>query len=240
MTNSKLFLSARHVTKSYGDTPALKGIDLDLYAGEILALLGPNGAGKTTFIKIIATLLAKTAGRVQILGHDLDQDLRSIRHLFGYVGQDTDRSAYARLTVRQNLQFFGLLRGLNKRTIQEQQDKLAGFFDFRENLDKLFMHLSGGQKQTVVIMRALLHDPPIIYLDEPTKGLDPIIGKKIRAFLKTYVHQENKALLLTSHILTEVDEMADRVALIHDGRIGVVGTPSELKQSVGAAHFIEL
>jgi ABC-2 type transport system ATP-binding protein len=218
----------------------LKGASLQVYQGEILALLGPNGAGKTTFIKILATLLTKDQGSVRILGYDLDSHPEEIRHLIGYVGQDTERSAYARLTVVENLRFFGRLRGLSKQQIEQQIEKLATYFDFHRCLSTLFVHLSGGQKQTVVIMRALLHDPPLVYLDEPTKGLDPMIAQKIRRFLKHFVREEHKALLLTSHILSEVDELADRVALIHNGTIPVSGTPGELKAAIGATEFVEL
>jgi ABC-2 type transport system ATP-binding protein len=234
------YLVATNVCKQYGQARALDDASLTLYGGEILALLGPNGAGKTTFIKILATLLIKDQGQIAIMGYDLDQQADAARHLFGYVGQDTERSAYARLTVRENLHFFGALRGMNKRAINAQIEKLATYFDFTDQLNKLFVQLSGGQKQTVVIMRALLHDPPLIYLDEPTKGLDPIIAQKIRRFLRDYVQQERKALLLTSHILTEVDELANRVALIYRGRIGLVDTPEKLKAAVGADELIEI
>ena len=233
-------LSAEHVRKAYGNTVAVKDASLALHQGEILALLGPNGAGKTTFIKILATLLTKDQGRVEILGYDLDKHETEIKHLFGYVGQDTERSAYARLSVVENLRFFGSLRGLSRGQIDQQIDKLAAYFDFQENLDKQFVTLSGGQKQTVVIMRAFLHDPPLVYLDEPTKGLDPIIAKKIRSFLKRFVYEDGKSLLLTSHVLTEVDELANRVALIHRGTIPVTGTPAELKSAIGAMEFVEI
>jgi ABC-2 type transport system ATP-binding protein len=235
-----VYLTANEVYKSYGTTRVLKGVSLDLFEGEILALLGPNGSGKTTFIKILATLLTKDAGDVEILGYNLDRDVDAIRHLFGYVGQDTERSAYARLTVRENLHFFGTLHGLSRKQIERQINKLAGYFDFEANINKLFHHLSGGQKQTVVIMRALLYDPPIVYLDEPTKGLDPFVAQKIRTYLKAYAREERKALLLTSHILSEVDELANRVALINDGTISVVATPARLKQDVGVPYFIDI
>ncbi len=240
MTTGDIYLSAEHVQKRYGNSIALQDASLELRGGEILALLGPNGAGKTTLIKILATVLAKDQGRVRILGYDLDKHQDKIRHLFGYVGQDTERSAYARLSVVENLHFFGALRGMSKRQIEGQIEKLASYFDFGSNLNKLFVHLSGGQKQTVVIMRALLHDPPLVYLDEPTKGLDPIIAQKIRAFLRRFVQREKKSLLLTSHVLSEVDELAHRVALIHRGRIAITGTPDELKASVGATESIEI
>jgi ABC-2 type transport system ATP-binding protein len=236
----EVYLSARHVQKRYGKTTALQDASLELRQSEILALLGPNGAGKTTLIKILATVLMKDAGQVEILGYDLDRHVQEIRHLFGYVGQDTERSAYARLTVAENLHFFGALRGMSRRQIDQQIEKLAAYFDFHENLDKQFTQLSGGQKQTVVIMRGLLHNPPLIYLDEPTKGLDPLIAKRIRTFLKQFVQRENKSLLLTSHVLSEVDELADRVALIHRGKISVASTPDDLKAAVGATESIEI
>jgi len=233
-------LSAQHVQKRYGSFQALADASLEVQPGEILALLGPNGAGKTTLIKILATLLNKDGGKVEILGLDLERDAESIRHQVGYVGQDTERSAYARLTVRENLEFFGALRGLSRAQISSQVEKLAGYFDFENQLTKQFVTLSGGQKQTVVIMRGLLHDPPLVYLDEPTKGLDPIIARRIRAFLKNYVHAQGKSMLLTSHVLSEVDELADRVALIRAGRIHITGTPGVLKAALGAPEFIEL
>lgn len=235
-----IYLCAEQVHKRYGNTIALEDASLVLHQGEILALLGPNGAGKTTLIKVLATLLTKDRGQVRILGYDLDEHPEEIRHLTGYVGQDTERSAYGRLTVTENLHFFGMLRGMSKRQIGREIEKLATYFDFHANLGKQFVHLSGGQKQTVVIMRALLHGPPLVFLDEPTKGLDPIVAKKIRAFLKRFAEQEKKSLLLTSHVLSEVDELAHRVALIHCGTVAITGTPEELKTAVGATEFVEL
>ncbi len=233
-------LSAEGIQKRYGAFQALQDAGLEIHSSEIFALLGPNGAGKTTLIKILVGLIQKDAGKVSILGMDLDREAESIRHQVGYVGQDTERSAYARLSVWENLTFFGELRGLSARQIRAQVESLADDFDFHSQMDKLFVTLSGGQKQTVVIMRALMHDPPLIFLDEPTKGLDPLIARRIRAFLKTYAHEHGKSLLLTSHVLSEVDELADRVALIQAGRIPVCGTSAELKAALGASDFIEL
>ena len=233
-------ISAKHLKKKYGSFYALQDVSLEIHPGEIFGLLGPNGAGKTTLIKILATLLQKDSGKVEILGHDLDREAETIRHLVGYVGQDTERSAYARLSVWENLSFFGTLRGMSKTQIRSQTDKIIDYFDFHNQMDKLFGALSGGQKQTVVIMRALLHEPPLIYLDEPTRGLDPVIARRIRAFLKRYVHDQGKSLLLTSHVLSEVDELVDQVALIHHGVIHVTGTPRSLKDTLEASEFIEI
>ena len=233
-------LEAVNVSKWYGKTIALKEASLTLNQGEIHALLGPNGAGKTTLIKILATLLKKDKGQVTILGYDLDKNEREIRALLGYVGQDTERSAYARLTAMENLRFFGALRGLSKDEIDNKVHEMAEYFDFNGLLEKQFMHLSGGQKQAVIIMRAFLHDPPLIYLDEPTKGLDPITAYKIREFLKQIVKEQGKTMLLTSHILSEVDYLSDKVSLIHHGEIKITGTPDELKGAVGISDFIDL
>lgn len=234
------YLRASNIRKAYGSVVALKDASLDLRKGEILALLGPNGAGKTTFIKILATLLTKDSGVVNVVGYDMDAEPEAIRHVMGYVGQDTERSAYARLTVRENLMFFGRLRGLSVDALNTKIAELAEQFEFGTNLDKHFVTLSGGQKQAAVIMRALLHEPLVVFLDEPTKGLDPIVARRIRTFLQRLVKEDGISLLLTSHVLSEVDEMADRVALIHQGCIPTVGTPQQLKDAVGASDFIEI
>lgn len=237
----KYILQAEEIRKSYGkDAIALDGVNFDMKPGEIHSLLGPNGAGKTTLIKIMATLLTKDSGTVNILGYDLDTQENELKHVLGYVGQDTERSAYARLTVRENLRFFGSLRGLSKDFIDDQIAKLGDYFDFNGNIEKQFNDLSGGQKQAVVIMRALLHDPPVIFLDEPTKGLDVIIAKRIRNFLKDYSQKEGKSLLLTSHIMSEVEELSDRVSLINKGKIAITNTPLALKKDLGVQDFIEL
>ena len=123
-----IYVSAEHVRKSYNSAVALQDASLEVYQGEILALLGPNGAGKTTLIKVLATLLTKDAGQVRILGYDLDEQPENIRHLFGYVGQDTERSAYARLTVVENLQFFGMLRGMTEKTDRSTNQETCHIF----------------------------------------------------------------------------------------------------------------
>lgn len=234
------FLVARDVWKSYGRVPALRGVSLELRQSEILGLLGPNGSGKTTLIKILTTLLTKDTGVVEILGHDLDHQENQIRQLVSYVGQDSDRSAYARLTVRENLQFFGALQGLSHRQIESRILYLARYFEFEANLDRQFMTLSGGQKQTSIIMRALLNEAPILFVDEPTKGLDPFASQRIRGFLRRYIVEERKAALLTSHILSDFDEMADRVILMHEGRVVRSGRPDELKRELCAQAILEL
>jgi ABC-type multidrug transport system ATPase subunit len=234
------YLKASGIHKNYENIPILRGVTLNLYKNEILSILGSNGAGKTTLIKILATILTKDSGEIEIMGLNLNNHEQEIRGCFGYVGQDTERSAYARLTVKENLIFFAKLQGLTTKRIKQNIEKLVHYFHFEENMNKYFMQLSGGQKQTVVIMRALLHDPFLIYLDEPTKGLDPIAAKVLRDFLKKYVRNENKSLLLTSHILPEVEYLSDRIAFLNKGKINICDTLENIKAKVGIRDFLEI
>jgi ABC-2 type transport system ATP-binding protein len=233
-------LSARNVRKSYGALVALADASIEIECGSILALLGPNGSGKTTLIKILATSLTKDAGEVEILGYDLEKHEMEIRRLLGYVGQDADHSAYARLTVRENLRFFGALRGLSRRQIDARIESLADYFDFSQCLDRLHVALSGGQKQVAIIMRALLTDPPLVFVDEPTKGIDPLTAKKVRKFLRRYVEDRGKSALLTSHALSDVDEMAHKVALISRGSTTRCETVANFKAALGFRAILEL
>jgi ABC-2 type transport system ATP-binding protein len=233
MFEVEICLRVQHVSKAFDGAVALKDISLDVPCGHIFALLGPNGSGKTTLVKIVATLLAMDSGSVSVLGQDIAAQEARARGLIGYVGQDSERSAYARLSVRENLRFFGALRGLPKRAADAAISRLAAQFAFERELDKAFMILSGGQKQTAVILRALLTDPPLILLDEPTKGLDAAMARRIRTFLSHYVCGTGRTILLTSHTLSEVDELSDRVALMHAGAIAIEGTAAALKDATG-------
>ncbi len=230
---------AEGIGKRYGARAVLHDVSLALSPGETLALLGRNGAGKTTLVKILAGALLKDTGRVAILGRDLDRDPAQAAHLCGYVGQDSERSAYPRLTVRENLRYFGALRGLRPREIDARISLLAGELGLEPRLDALFGTLSGGQQQTAIIARALLHDPPVAFLDEPTKGLDPIAAARLRGFLRRRV-RAGMALLLTSHVLGDVDALADRVALVHGGRLPVSGAPAALVAELGGTDVVEV
>jgi ABC-2 type transport system ATP-binding protein len=234
MANAMDVVVADEVRKRYGAVEVLRGASLALRQGETLALLGRNGAGKTTLVRILAGALAKDAGRVTVLGRDLDRAPAAVAHLCGWVGQDTERSAAPRLTVRENLDWFGALRGLRGRARAARIALLAGALGFEGRLDVLFGTLSGGQKQVVVIARALLHDPPVLFLDEPTKGLDPVAAGQVRDFLRRRV-REGTALLLTSHVLTDVEALADRVAVVHDGRVRTERDPAAVVAALGAA-----
>jgi ABC-2 type transport system ATP-binding protein len=236
-------LEADGIRKSYRGKEVLRGISLAVHPGETVAVLGQNGAGKTTLIRILGTLLRQDSGRVLMFGKEpfsRDSNTDLLRQQIGYVGQDSERSAYGRLTVRENLIFFGRLMGLRYKTVQARIAELAQCFEFENKLNTLFMNLSGGQKQTVVIMRALLHNPQLVFLDEPTKGLDPVHAQGIRCFLKRYVSGNGKTMLLTSHILQDVEYLADRVAFLRNGTIAYMDTPEHICSLPGYSDVIEI
>jgi ABC-type multidrug transport system, ATPase component len=238
-----LVLEADTVCKSYGTKKVLRGMSLAVHSGEIIAVLGQNGAGKTTFMRILSTLLQQDSGVVHLFGEEpfsRTSDISRLRMQIGYVGQDSERSAYGRLTVRENLLFFGRLMGLSKKEVLERITELACCFEFDDKLDSLFMNLSGGQKQTVVIIRALLHNPKLVLLDEPTKGLDPVRAQSIRVFLKKYIVGRGKTMLLTSHILQDIEYLSDRVAFLRNGTIPYCDTPARICGVLGYSDIIEI
>jgi ABC-2 type transport system ATP-binding protein len=224
-------LEAKGVKKTYKSrkkqTEALKGLDLQVKEGEIFGILGPNGAGKTTFIKICSTLLGKTEGDVKVLGFDIKEE-REIRKRIGYIGQDSERSTYARLTGKENLEFFAALYNMSKEDFAEQLEEFKKTYDNHEIFDKEVMKLSGGQKQAIVVMRGFLHNPDLVFADEISKGLDPLAAKKIRSFVKDYAKNKGKTVIITSQIMSEIEELCDRVAIIYEGKVVAIDTPQNL------------
>ncbi len=229
-------LEARNVKKTYKSrkksTEALKGLDLQVKSGEIFGILGPNGAGKTTFIKICSTLLGKTDGEITVLGMDIEKQEKEIRKRIGYIGQDSERSTYARLTGKENLEFFAALYNMTKEDFLEQLEEFKKTYENHEIFDKEVMRLSGGQKQAIVVMRGFLHNPDLVFADEISKGLDPIAAKRIRNFVKDYAKNRGKTVIITSQIMSEIEELCDRVAIIYEGKVVAVGTPQKLMDEV--------
>ena len=236
-------LEIKNLCKTYKNrkkkTEALKGIDLVVNKGEIFGILGQNGAGKTTLIKICSTLLGKTSGEVKVLGLNLEKNEKEIRKRIGYIGQDSERSTYARLTGKENLEFFAALYDMNKAEFEEQLKGFKKTYDNDEIFTKEVMRLSGGQKQAIVVMRGFLHNPDLVFADEISKGLDPIAAKKIRGFVKQYAKEKGKTVIITSQIMSEIEELCDRVAIIFDGKIVAVDSPRKLIDDIDL-KFIEL
>ena len=220
---------------------ALKGLDLTVHPGEVFGLLGPNGAGKTTLVRILATLLRATEGRAWVGGYDVVQNEQEVRRFIGYAGQDSERSAYFRLTVYENLLYFAhALRGVPLRTARERIAEVAAGVGFDDQLGEEFITLSGGQKQLVIVMRALLHRPRVVFMDEPSKSLDPLTGERVRTFLIDYAHRHEMTILLTTHNMDEAERICDRLGFINQGRLQFVGTPREFRYSVSVQETVEV
>ena len=220
---------------------ALKGLDLTVRPGEVFGLLGPNGAGKTTLVRILATLLRATEGRAWVGGYDVVQDEQQVRRIIGYAGQDSERSAYYRLTVYENLLYFAhALRGIPLRTARERIAEVAAGVGFDNQLDEEFITLSGGQKQLVIVMRALLHRPRMVFMDEPSKSLDPLTAERVRTFLTDYARRHEMTILLTTHNMREAEKICDRLGFINQGRLQFVGTPREFRHSVSGQETVEV
>ena len=197
-------------------------------------MLGANGAGKSTLLRILATLLLPTKGRAQIAGHDAVRDPRAVRRQLGYHA-GSDQGFYGRLTGRQNLRFFGRLNHLSKATALQRIALLAEQFHLEEALDRQVRTLSSGTVQRLSLARALLHQPRVLLLDEPTRSLDAIAASEFRRFLKSGVlRRGDTSLLFASHTLPEVELLADRIAVIDAGRLLACDTLAALKRTTGA------
>jgi len=214
---------------------ALAGISFEVRPGEALALLGANGAGKSTLLRILATLLLPTGGRAQIAGHDAVLDPRAVRRQLGYHA-GSDLGFYARLTGRENLRFFGRLNHLSSAEIAQRIALLAKKFHLEEALDRQVRTLSSGTVQRLSLARALLHQPRVLLLDEPTRSLDAIAAYEFRRFLKSEVlRRGDTSLLFASHTLPEVELLADRIAIIDAGSLLAFDTLAGLMNTTGAA-----
>jgi ABC-type multidrug transport system ATPase subunit len=209
---------------------ALAGISLEVREGEAMALLGANGAGKSTILKILATLLLPTRGHASLSGHDTVNNSRDVRRLLGYHA-GTDHGFYPRLTGRENLLFFGRLNQLSSSAASTRISTLADQFHLGEALDRQVRTLSTGTVQRLSLARALLHQPRVLLLDEPTRSLDAIAAAQFRGFLKSEVLLPGTtSLLFSSHTLSEIEQLASRIAIIDSGRLLDCDTLAALKQ----------
>jgi ABC-type multidrug transport system ATPase subunit len=219
---------------------ALSGVSFLVREGEALALLGANGAGKSTLLRILATLLLPTRGAARVAGYDAVREPREVRRRLGYHA-GTDHGFYPRLTGRENLQFFGRLNHLSGGTATQRIARLAEQFRLDEALDRQVRTLSSGTVQRLSLARALIHQPRVLLLDEPTRSLDAIAAMEFRRFLKKEIVQAaGTSLLFASHTLPEVELLADRVAVIDRGRLLGCDTPSALKQRTNSTTLEEM
>src|SRR6059058_578537 len=218
------------VTKSFGATVALAGVDLVVPEGTVFGLLGPNGAGKTTLVRVLATLLTPDAGRAEVFGRDVVADAPAVRELIGLTGQFAAVDEI--LSGRENLVMFGRLFGLPKHEARRRAAALLERFDLADAADRPAKTYSGGMRRRLDLASSLLTRPRILFLDEPTTGLDPRSRNEIWAIVRELV-REGTTLLLTTQYLEEADQLADRIAVIDHGQVIAEGTGNELKDRVG-------
>jgi ABC-2 type transport system ATP-binding protein len=229
-------ISASGLSKRYGDVLAVAGLDLDIPAGQFFGLLGPNGSGKTTTIHMLATLIRPTSGSARVAEHDVVKEATRVREHIGLVFQESalDRT----LTVAENLRFAGLLHDLPGRTIAERSAELLELFGLSDKRDQPVATLSGGMRRALDIARGVLHEPRILFLDEPTIGLDLPNRRRIWRFIERLRARTGMTVLLTTHYLEEADA-CDRVAFIRAGKLVEAGAPRDLVSRLGG-HILEV
>jgi ABC-2 type transport system ATP-binding protein len=220
--------------KSFGDKLVLDGIDLQVAEGTIFALLGPNGAGKTTTVHILSTLIGADAGQVQVAGHDVARDPDAVRAMIGVTGQST--AVDNLLTGEENLLLMADLRHLDRQESRRRAVELLERFDLAEAASKPAATYSGGMRRRLDLAMGLIGDPPILFLDEPTTGLDPRSRRTMWQLIRDLV-AGGVTILLTTQYLEEADELADRIALLDHGRLVAEGTPDQLKRRIPGGHI---
>jgi ABC-2 type transport system ATP-binding protein len=218
------------LAKSFGKTQALSGLDLRIAPGTVCAMLGPNGAGKTTAVRILATLVKPDAGLARVAGYDVVRDPAQVRYRIGLAGQHA--AIDGKLTGRDNLRMFGRLYHLGDRAAMHRANELLDRFGFAEVAGRLAETYSGGMRRRLDVVASLIMAPPVLFLDEPTTGLDPGSRVQIWASIRELV-ADGTTVLLTTQYLDEADHLADRIAVVDNGRVVASGTPDELKAAIG-------
>lgn len=230
MSTSAASVSVRGLRKSYGTFEAVKGVDFEIFPGEVFGLLGPNGAGKTTTVEVLEGLRPRNHGEVSVLGFDPGRDSRQLKQRIGVCLQATNLPE--RITIREALRLFG---SLYSRTVDG--DALLRRLQLWEKRDAPYGKLSGGQKQRLALALALINDPHMLFLDEPSAGLDPQARLEIHALVQE-LRLEQRTILLTTHYIEEAEKLCDRVAIIDEGRIVAMGTPDEIRaRTLGQARI---
>lgn len=224
-------IEVNQVTKKFNGFIAVDGISFSVGKGEVFGFLGPNGAGKTTTIKMLTTLLLPTAGNIAIEGHDPVHKPYEARRSFGIVFQDP--SIDDELTAWENMEFHGVLYGVEKAQRRSRIEQLLKFVELWDRKDDLAKHFSGGMKRRLEIARGLIHHPRILFLDEPTLGLDPQTRNHIWEYVKKLNKEEGMTVFFTTHYMEEADRVADRIAIIDQGKIVAQGTSAALKAQTG-------
>jgi ABC-2 type transport system ATP-binding protein len=240
MNNTTPLISTRNLVKSYGDKLAVDNVSFDVYSGEIFGFLGPNGAGKTTTIKMIVGLLQPTSGWVKVSGYDVQKNPLQAKAANGYVPDEPN--LYNKLSGRELLRFVGDLYGIERDQVERRIEELLRLFDLTASGDDTVDSYSHGMQQKTALAAALVHDPQVLVLDEPTVGLDPKSARLIKDILRQLANR-GAAVFLSTHILEIAERMCDRIGIINKGRLIAVGTMDELramdKAENGSASSLE-
>ena len=223
-------LSTRLLTKRYGSLSAVEDLDLEVGGGELFGFLGPNGAGKTTTIKMLVGLLRPTSGRAQVAGIDIQAEPEKAKARIGYVPDNA--TLYEKLSAREFLEFSGDLYHVEPSARDRRIDSLLKFFDLRDRANDFLSSYSRGMRQKVSLAAALLHDPQVLFLDEPTVGLDPLSARQMKDILQDFC-KEGKTVFFSTHILEIAERMCTRLAIINHGRLVATGSLQDLRNIVG-------
>jgi ABC-2 type transport system ATP-binding protein len=230
-------IEAIDLVKHYETFEAVRGISFSVKEGELLALLGPNGAGKTSTIRMISSILTPTSGQITVNGRDTVKEADHVRRSIGMITEQP--GLYERMTGMEYLLFYGRLYGLRDKSIQERGERLYRRFGMDEAIDRRLGGFSKGMKQKVGLIRAMLHNPPVLLLDEPTSAMDPHSASQVRDAIQE-LGRDKRAIILTTHNLNEAEKLADRIAIISDGQIIAQGTADELRRKLSGDRLMEI
>ena len=225
------------LTKTFGSFTAVDHVDLAVRKGEIYGFLGPNGAGKSTTIRMLCTLLKPSSGTAKVAGFNIDSEANEVRKRIGLVSEKL--IMYTRLTAEQNLMFFGKLYGIDEAELKSKVEELLDMVKLTPFKDRSVGGFSSGMRQRMNVIRALIHDPEIIFLDEPTTALDPQSTKFVRDTIRD-LKNGGHTIILTTHIMEEADELSDTISIIDHGKIMATGTVTGLKKEYGTESMLEV
>ncbi len=229
-------IETQNLKKYFGDIHAVDGIDLKIPKGSLFGVLGPNGAGKTTTIRMLSTILHPTSGDAKVLGFDITKEASEIKRRIGLCPQEL--VIYPRLTARENIHLIAQMHGMAKKDYKERTDDLLGKMNLLDRANSLVKGFSGGMKRRVNVLMAVVHEPELLFFDEPTAGLDPQSRRVVWDFIRDFQEREC-TIILTTHNMEEADDLSDELVIIDHGKIITQGTPDELKGKLGEGDILE-
>ncbi|NOZ82559.1 MAG: ATP-binding cassette domain-containing protein [Euryarchaeota archaeon] len=234
----RVIIEVEKLRKEFNGIVAVDSISFSVERGEIFGFLGPNGAGKTTTINMLTTLIRPTSGTARIAGYDIVQQPEQVRRRIGLVPQEVVLEGD--LTARENLVFHGMLYGLSRQQVESRIPELLAIVELEERADSKVKTFSGGMKRRLELVKVLIHEPEVIFLDEPTVGLDPQTRRRIWEYIRTLNTEKGVTVFLTTHYMEEAEQLCDRVCIIDHGRILDIDPPERLKHKVGEGEIVEI